>query len=193
MSHSAAVVVIGTSLGGLAALRVLLAKVPRNYPVPVVIAQHRVKASDEMLVRLLGAGTALPVREPDDKDLIEPGVVWVAPSDYHLLIEGGRFALSTDAPVNYARPSIDVLFESAAECYGPGALGLLLTGANDDGARGCDRIKKSGGSVWVQDPAEAESAAMPAAAIAATKVDRIMRLAQLADALLEVSAPVQRQ
>src|SRR5690554_969399 len=107
-------IVIGCSLGGLNALQVVLGGIPRGFGLPIVLVQHRGKHPDEALSRLLGAHCALPVREPQDKERIEAGHVYVAPADYHLLVERGTLALSTEAPVNYARPSIDVLFESAA-------------------------------------------------------------------------------
>jgi two-component system chemotaxis response regulator CheB len=164
------VVVIGTSLGGLNALQVILGGLPRGFGTPIVVVQHRGKHPDEALSRLLGAHCPLTVREPLDKDRIESGHVYVAPADYHLLVERGTLALSTEAPVNYARPSIDVLFESAAESYGSGVLGVVLTGANHDGAAGAARIQARGGRVMVQDPNGAESRPMPLAAIAATGV-----------------------
>ena len=176
-------VVVGTSLGGLSALSVLLSGLNKSFALPLVIVQHRVKTPDDTLVRLLGVQSTLPVKEPQDKDPVEPGVVFLAPSDYHLMLERDRFALSVEAPHNYARPSIDVLFESAAESHGAGVLGIVLTGSNDDGARGALAIKQRGGRVLVQDPIGAESAIMPAAAIAAAPVDAVLSLAGLVAAL----------
>lgn len=164
------VVVIGCSLGGLNALQLILRGLPRGFATPIVLVQHRGKHSDDALSRLLGAHSALTVREPLDKERIEAGHVYVAPADYHLLVERGTLALSTEAPVNYARPSIDVLFESAAESYSAGVIGVVLTGANHDGAAGAARIQARGGRLLVQDPDGAEARAMPLAAIAATGV-----------------------
>lgn len=175
----ASVVVVGASLGGLSALRVLLSGLPKEFPLPVVIVQHRGKAEDDPLAELLGVDSSLPVSEPDDKQPLETAHAYVAPADYHLLLEPGRLTLSTEAPVNCARPSVDVLFESAADAYGRGVTGVVLTGANQDGARGCARIKARGGVVLVQDPAEAEGSVMPAAAMAATRVDRVLPLSEL--------------
>lgn len=175
----ASAVVVGTSLGGLSALQVLLSGLPRDFPLPIAIVQHRGKTGDEALLGLLAARSALPVSEPDDKEALEPGHVYLAPAGYHLLVEPGRLALSTEAPVNYSRPSIDVLFESTADAYGRGVVGVLLTGASQDGAAGCARIKERGGVVVVQDPAGAESGVMPAAAIAACHVDKVLPLSAL--------------
>jgi two-component system chemotaxis response regulator CheB len=109
------------------------------------------------------------VCEADDKAPLTPACVFVGPADYHLMVEEGRVALSTDAPVNFSRPSIDVLFESAADAYGPGLVAVVLTGANDDGAAGVRRVLERGGRVVIQDPAGAERAEMPTAAIAAAQ------------------------
>jgi two-component system, chemotaxis family, protein-glutamate methylesterase/glutaminase len=177
------VVVVGTSLGGFSALQVLLSGLPREFRPPIVIVQHRGKSDDAGLARILSEMTPLPVLEPNDKDPLEAGCVYLAPADYHLLIERGRVALSTEGPVNYARPSIDVLFESAADAYGGGVIGVILTGSNNDGARGCARIKDRGGVVLVQRPEDAESGIMPAAAIAATRVDQILPLSEISTAL----------
>lgn len=121
----------------------------------------------------------MPVEEPEDKDPIAEGRVYLAPRDYHLLIEKGNFALSTEAPVYFARPSIDVLFESAAEAYREKVVGIILTGANGDGARGLARIKAAGGLTLVQEPATAQAPEMPQAAIAAG-IDRILPLHEIA-------------
>lgn len=167
-------VVIGASLGGLRALPEVLAALPGTFPAPVALVQHREAGSDEMLIRLLQRHTALVVREVEDKTAIRPGYVYVAPADYHLLVEADHFALSTEPPVQYARPSIDVLFESAAEVYGASVVGVILTGASQDGAAGLAAIKQYGGLAVVQSPTTAESRVMPEAAIAATTVDKIL-------------------
>jgi two-component system chemotaxis response regulator CheB len=180
------VVVIGTSLGGLSALSILLKALPVDFAVPVVIAQHRGKTGDNALERLLGEQSSLPVLEPNDKEPLEAGRIYLAPADYHLLLESGSLALSTAAPANYARPSIDVLFESAADAHGSGAVGVILTGSNQDGARGCRRIKARGGIVLVEDPATAYSPVMPAAAIAATDIDAVLPLLELCNRLVEL-------
>jgi two-component system, chemotaxis family, protein-glutamate methylesterase/glutaminase len=146
----------------------------------VAIGQHRHEDADDALCAALQRHSALPLREAEDKEAILPGRVYVAPAGYHLLVEEGRFALSTEAPVSYARPCIDVLFESAADVYAAGVIGVILTGASKDGAHGAAKIKAHGGFVVVQDPRTAESPVMPEAAIAATNVDRILPLAEIA-------------
>ena len=174
-----AIVVVGVSLGGLRAMQRLLADLPREFCLPVVVAQHRDRRGDDTLATLLQRHCALPVCEAQDKTPLEGGAVFLAPSDYHLLVENGSLALSTEAPVAYARPSIDVLFESAAEAYGEQAVGVVLTGTMEDGARGLAAIAARGGLAVVQDPATAEARAMPDAAIAAVGRARIVPLPQL--------------
>ncbi|HEX6974616.1 MAG TPA: chemotaxis protein CheB [Vicinamibacterales bacterium] len=173
-------VAIGTSLGGLNALIEVLHALPETLPIPIAVVQHRGASPEGSLVSLLQQHTALTVVEPEDKTPMGPGLVYLAPGDYHLLVEErGMLALSTDPPVRSARPSIDVLFETAADAYGPALLALLLTGASADGAAGVAYVKERGGRVVVQDPATAESAVMPAAGIAATTVDYVLPLAQI--------------
>jgi two-component system, chemotaxis family, protein-glutamate methylesterase/glutaminase len=173
-------VVVGTSWGGLQALGRLLSDVPHDFDPPVVIAQHRHPDSQEGTLReLLQRQIERPVLEAEDKLPIEPRHVYVAPPDYHLLVEQGSLALSVDDRVSYARPSIDVLFESAADAYGDGVIGIILTGANDDGARGLARIKEVGGVAVIQDPAAATRRAMPDAAIATTAADAILPLEEI--------------
>jgi two-component system chemotaxis response regulator CheB len=173
-------VVVGTSWGGLDAVGRLLSDLPPDFDLPVAIAQHRHPASQHgTLQQLLQRQIARPVVEAEDKLAIEPGQVYVAPPDYHLLVERGRFALSVDDRVSYARPSIDVLFESAADAYGERLIGIILTGANDDGARGLARIKEVGGAALIQDPESATKRAMPDAAIAATAADAILPLDEI--------------
>lgn len=181
------IVVVGTSTGGLKALQVLLSGLPAEFPLPVVVVQHRGKDSEIGLCEFLRQSSNLPMSEPEDKEPIQPGRAYLAPRDYHLLIENGAFALSTDAPVVYARPSIDVLFEAAADEYQEKAIGVILTGANHDGARGLERIKSRGGLVLVEDPASAACREMPDAAIALTKADAILPLAEIPGRLLEVT------
>jgi two-component system chemotaxis response regulator CheB len=183
------IVVIGASLGGPVALKMLLAGLPRGFRPPVVIVQHRPKGNGELLVSRLRQASALPVLEPDDKAPLDAGHVYLAPADYHLLVEAGSLALSIEAPVNNARPSIDVLFESAAEAYGSGVIGVILTGANRDGASGCVHIKQCGGVVLVQAVEDAECGVMPAAAIAGAKVDRILPLSRIHEALCQLCRP----
>lgn len=177
-------IVIGTSLGGFSALKLILGKLPPAFSVPIAIVQHRHKESQTTLASYLQPLIPLPIREVEDKDEILPGTIYLAPADYHLLVESNYFTLTTDEPVCYARPSIDVLFESAADVYRDRVIGVILTGANQDGAQGAAAIKQKGGRVIVQDPATAESSVMPDAAIAATKADAIVPLTAIGATLL---------
>jgi two-component system chemotaxis response regulator CheB len=186
--------VIGASWGGLRAVGTVLADLGDDSPAAIVVAQHRGPSSGERLVHLLQRQTALPVREAEDKDELLPGSVYLAPPDYHTLIESdGTIALSTEEHVRYARPSIDVLFRSAAEAYGERCVGVVLTGANEDGADGLALIKALGGVAVVQDPRTAERREMPSAAIDATNADLVLPLDEiglfLRGLLLEASAP----
>jgi two-component system chemotaxis response regulator CheB len=173
------IVVMGTSAGGLRALEQILQALPPTFRLPIVCVQHRSRESTDAFARVLSSSSALPVREVDDGMPLEPSVVFVAPPDYHLLVEPGSLSLSTEEPVSFSRPSIDVLFETATDVFGDGVIAVLLTGANSDGARGLVRVKAAGGVAIVQDPRTAESPDMPRAAIAATSVDRIMQLADI--------------
>ena len=179
-------VVIGTSRGGLNALRCLLSGLPEDFPLPIVIAQHRTKDSGQGLATLMASTSSLPIIEPHDKQEIAPGIVYLAPADYHLMLESEYFTLSTESPLHFSRPSIDVLFESAAEAYRSSLIGVILTGANADGAEGTASIKRHGGFVIVQDPADAEARAMPEAAIAAG-ADRVLPLPEIAPVLARLA------
>ena len=158
-------VVLGMSWGGLHALSTVLHRLPPEFPLPLAVVQHRGKDATSLLAELLQDCTALPVRDVEDKDPVAGGGVYLAPPDYHLLVEDGYFTLSVDPPVRFSRPSIDVTFGSAADAYGPRVAGLVMTGANDDGARGLRCIADRGGIALVQDPATAESPVMPVAAL----------------------------
>lgn len=184
MNSRYALVVMGTSTGGLHALTRLLSALPAGYRLPIVIVQHRSKDSDERLPALLQVASALPLREAEDKEpLCGPGV-YLGPPDYHLLVEPDSLALSTEEPILYSRPSIDVLFESASYAYGSGVIGVLLTGANHDGTRGLSQIKARGGYVIVQDPASAESDFMPRHAVKHVAADRVLPLEHIATELV---------
>jgi two-component system, chemotaxis family, protein-glutamate methylesterase/glutaminase len=178
-----AIAVLGTSLGGLKALRTVLSALPGDFALPLAIVQHRGPSTDDTLRGLLQAVTTLAVREAEDKEALAPGHVYLAPASYHLLVERGQLSLSVDDKVNAARPAIDVLFESAAASYGPRVLGIVLTGASHDGAQGALCIKRRGGRVLVQDPREAESAVMPEAVISAGAADEVLTLSALATRL----------
>jgi two-component system chemotaxis response regulator CheB len=162
------VIVIGTSWGGLDAVSRLLDGLHDDVRQPIVVVQHRsAESEDGALATLLAHHTKRVVCDPDDKTELEPYHVYLGPPDYHVLVEDGHLALSTDAVVQYARPSIDVLFDSAADAYGPRAIGVVLTGANHDGAAGLAHIKANGGVAIVQDPETSARRTMPDAAIAA--------------------------
>jgi two-component system chemotaxis response regulator CheB len=179
------VVAIGASLGGLAACRRLLWGLPPDFPAPLLLAQHRLAEAEPLLAELLRREGGLKVEEPDDKAPLEPGTVYVAPSNYHMMVErsGDRIALSTEGAVRYARPSIDVLFESVAVSHSHRAIGVVLTGASDDGARGAQAIKRSGGRVIVQTPAQAESSVAPQAALRRIEPDAVLNVEEIAGVL----------
>ena len=177
------IIVVGTSWGGLSALHQLIAGLPRDFAIPVVAVQHRHRQSGQMLTSLLQDRTSLGVCEVEDKAPIRAGNVYIAPPDYHLLIDRGFFSLSTDEPVHYSRPSIDVTFFSAADTYGDRSVGVVLTGANADGSRGLKRIADRGGLAFVQSPATAESPTMPSAAIRAVPSARVLTIQEIAMAL----------
>jgi two-component system, chemotaxis family, protein-glutamate methylesterase/glutaminase len=173
-------VVVGGSWGGMRAVEELLDGLGDEVPAAIVVALHRGPTDDPRLARLLQRHTALPVREAEDKDALRPGHVYVAPADYHTLVEAdGTLGLSTEERVRYARPSIDVLFRSAADAYRERCVGVVLSGANDDGADGLRRIKELGGVTVVQEPGTAERSEMPAAAIAAADADAVLPLAEI--------------
>lgn len=179
----ARVVVVGCSLGGMRALEIVLGGLQPDFPLPIAIVQHRGaewEGQQSQLARLLQLHCALPIGEAGDKDPLVGGRVYLAPPDYHLLVDDGMLALSVDARVYHARPSVDVLFESAAEAYRDGVLGVLLTGASADGTAGAQRIKQRGGTVVAQDPKSAESPIMPGAAISAGAVDHVLPLDEIA-------------
>jgi two-component system chemotaxis response regulator CheB len=171
---------IGASWGGLQAIGQVLSDIPDEIEQPIVVTQHRHPDSCEgTFVHLLQRHTRRRVLDTEDKAPIEPRHVYVAPPNYHLLVERGWLALSLDAQVQHARPSIDVLFESAAHAYGATAIGIILTGANVDGAAGLAEIKRRGGVAVIQDPAGAARRSMPEAAIAATVADAVLPLEEI--------------
>ena len=171
-------IVVGASFGGFDALKILLGSLPAAFPVPLAIVQHQSNPGSG-LAALLQRYSALVVADAEDKDIIAPGVAYLAPPGYHLLAERGSLALSVDPPVQHARPSIDVLFESAADVYGPELVGVILTGTGQDGAAGLTRVKRRGGIAVVQEPATAKRAAMPEAALLSTPVDVILPVEQI--------------
>lgn len=167
-------IVIGASWGGLDALTTIVRGLPPDFTVPIAIVQHRGPDAESFLSGLLQEWTGRQVSEPEDKEPIEEGHIYVAPANYHLLVEPGHFSLTTEAPVRYSRPSIDVMFGSAAHAYGERLIGVVLTGANEDGSRGLQCVHEYGGYSIVQDPETSEVATMPVAAL--RRVPRAVKL-----------------
>jgi len=183
-------IVIGVSSGGMNALKYLFSTLPADYRIPIIIVQHVSARSDNDWIKLLNAKSNLSIKEADEKEKIETGNVYIAPSNYHLMIEKDKtFSLTIDEYVNFARPSIDVLFESAAEAYKKKLIGIVLTGSNNDGTKGIKRIKECGGLAIIQDPKTAESPNMPASAIAAVQPDYILSLEKIVQLLLKITKP----
>lgn len=185
-------IAIGASAGGVHALGVLLPALPARLRVAVFVVLHLPPAHASPLASIFGPRCAFAVREAEDKEPVVAQTIYFAPPDYHLLVEAGanagpndiaHLALSADPPVHFSRPSIDVLFASAADVYGERLLGIVLTGANQDGAAGLQAVRRAGGMTVVQDPATAQSAQMPEAALALGAPDRVLSLAQMADLL----------
>lgn len=180
-------VVIGVSAGGQYALPRILEELPVDFPAPIVVVQHRLKDERTLLEDLLQSKCKIRVKQADEKEEIKEGLVYIAPAGYHLLIESDRsFSLSCDAPVNFSRPSIDVLFETAAAVYEDKLIGVILTGANKDGAAGIQAIRKRGGITIAQNPATASFPSMPKAAIDTGSVQYIFELQEVNDFLLDI-------
>jgi two-component system chemotaxis response regulator CheB len=183
-------IVIGCSAGGLVALETLFAGLLPVLPQPVVVCCHTGSSTVDLMCELLARHATMPVMEARERTPLQGGVIHVAPSGYHLLLEPNRrFALSVDERVSFARPSIDVLFDSAAEAYRDALIGVLLTGANSDGAEGVQRIRQCGGVAIVQDPADAEAPTMPAAALQLAGADHCLPLVAIAPLLNRLCLP----
>jgi two-component system chemotaxis response regulator CheB len=180
-------IAMGASAGGVEALGVVLAALPADFSPTVVVVLHIPPDRASMLAQLYQARCALPVKEAEDKEGLARGTVYFAPPDYHLLIEPDKsFALSSEPPVNYSRPAIDLTFESAAAAFGEKMLGIILTGASADGAEGLCAVRQAGGRAWVQDPASARSPTMPAAALDRCGADKVMDLGALAFSMAQI-------
>jgi two-component system, chemotaxis family, protein-glutamate methylesterase/glutaminase len=183
--------IIGGSAGSLEVLLKILPKLPAGFPMAVAIIVHR-KVAESQLAELLSDRCKLPLHEAEDKETILPGTVYLAPADYHLLIEKTKtFSLDYSEKINYSRPSIDVSFETAAEAYGNAVIGILLSGANADGAEGLRSIKKAGGVVIAQDPEEAAVSYMPQQAIGRFSVDYIAKAADMIEIVERLTGKVQ--
>jgi two-component system, chemotaxis family, protein-glutamate methylesterase/glutaminase len=182
-------VVIGVSSGGLNALKIIIPALPAQFPLAVIIVQHIGATSDSYWIRALNKLSSVNVKEAEEKEIIRKGFVYVAPPNYHLLVEKDEtFTLTIDERVNFARPAIDVLFESAADAYREKLIGIVLTGANNDGAAGLKKIKENGGLAIAQNPATAESPYMPASAIRTAHPHHIFSLHEIPQRLIELAA-----
>ncbi|RWX45812.1 two-component system, chemotaxis family, response regulator CheB [Candidatus Electrothrix aarhusensis] len=181
-------IVVGASAGGVEAFVHIFSKLPALFSLPIIFVQHLHKDQENTLAQFYNDRALLKVEEAEEKERILPGHIYIAPPDYHLLIERDEtFSLSVDEKVNYSRPSIDVLFESAAEVYGAELVGVLLTGANHDGSCGLQKIKEHGGLTLVEDPTTAKFPEMPRSALACTDVDYILPLEELGEFLLTLA------
>lgn len=179
-------VAVGCSTGGLAALERFLPFLPADFPAVVVVVMHTAPESRNLLVDLLARRCAMAVKEAEEKEIARPGKIYIAPPGYHLLVEDDRsFSLSVDAKVCYARPSLDVLFETAADAWGSHLVGIVLTGANNDGSAGLHAIGAAGGLCLVQEPTSAEARTMPEAALKTCPGARAVGLDELANILIE--------
>jgi two-component system chemotaxis response regulator CheB len=182
----AGAVVIGASAGAVDALSAILPALPETFPLAVLVVVHLPPDKKSIMAELFRGKCRVKVKEAEDKEPALPGTVYFAPPDYHLLAEpGGRLSLSNEEPVLYSRPSIDVLFESAADAYGESLIGVILTGASADGARGLKAVCEAGGRALVQDPNSAGAVVMPQAAISACPGAEVLSLEEIAARLLE--------
>ena len=182
-------IVIGTSAGGLYALSGILEQLPLGYQVPVMVVQHRSKDQRDLLEEVMQSKCKIKIKQADEKESIQSGFVYIAPPDYHLLIENDKtFSLSSDEQVRFSRPSIDVLFETAAIVFKDTLIAIILTGANNDGAAGIVAVKKYDGLTIAQNPAEAQFPFMPKAAIETKGVDYIWTLSEIQNFLLKISS-----
>ncbi len=183
-------IVIGVSSGGMNALKYLFSELPADYLIPIIIVQHVSAHSDNEWIKTLNNTSNLNIKEADEKEKIETGNVYIAPANYHLMLEKDKtFSLTIDERVNFARPSIDVMFESAAEAFQKKLIGIVLTGSNSDGAKGIKRISELGGLAIIQDPETAESPTMPSSAIAAVQPDYILSLEKIVQLLIKITQP----
>lgn len=181
-------VVIGASTGGIDALREIVSLLSDDSKIPLLVVQHTSPYSENYLVKILDEVSKLKVKEAEEKELIEKGKVYIAPPNYHMLIEKNEsISFESGEKVCYSRPSIDVLFETAAEVYREGLVAIILTGANNDGANGLNYVKKCGGTTIVQSPEEAEIEIMPLAAMKKTEVDYILSLKSISDFINKIN------
>lgn len=188
MNRQPKAIVLGVSTGGWQALNRTIPELPEHFPVPLITVQHMASSSDNFLVKTLDQASHLTVKEADEKETLNKGTVYIAPANYHLMVEKNMtLSLSTGQPVNFSRPSIDVLFETAADAFGASLIGVLLTGASKDGSLGMLRIKNRGGLTIVQDPKTAAAPLMPQSAIDLIEADYVTGLDELANLLVELT------
>lgn len=181
-------IVIGISTGGVGTLKALLGALPKDFPLPILVVQHLSPDSGNAMALFLDELCAIQVKEADEEERLTGGTVYLAPANYHLMVEpDGRLGLSADPPVNFSRPSVDVLFETAAEAFGEGLIGVVLTGAGMDGSRGLKRIREMGGLAVVQDPDDAAADSMPRHAMAAVPPDHVVTLSTLPQLFIKLS------
>jgi two-component system chemotaxis response regulator CheB len=181
-------VIIGGSWGGIEAVGAILEQLPQSFPLPIVVVLHQHRKSGTHIPEIFKRKCVLKVKEADEKEHLEPGTVYIAPANYHLLIEQDKsISLSIDKHVNYSRPSIDVSFVSTAQVYRDTLIGILLTGANQDGSEGVAQIKRFGGLAIIEDPNTAKVPIMPQAALARTQVDQVLKLQDIANFLLAIT------
>jgi len=189
MAARVAAIVVGGSAGALDALSQILPAIPARFAIPIALVLHVHPSKPSYLAQVLGARCSLTVKEAEDKEPIAPATLYLAPPNYHLLVErGGCFSLSVDDPVLFSRPAIDVLFESAADAFGAGLVGLLLTGGSEDGARGLAEIKRKGGLTVVQAPSTASAPTMPEAALRLSAIDHVLPVAEIGPFLARLGA-----
>ena len=187
-------VAIGASAGGMYAIRDLLKMLPSDFALPILIVQHMAPTSENYMVEYLDKHTEINVKEADEKEKIKSGTAYIAPPNYHLLVEEDEsLSLSADEKVNYSRPSIDILFFSASDAYRKNLIGVVLTGANDDGSKGLAFIRKQGGLAIVQNPSEAESPQMPNSAILAASPQHVLTVEEIGKLLLEIDSGIKKQ
>jgi two-component system chemotaxis response regulator CheB len=181
-------IAIGISTGGVGTLKALLGALPKDFPLPILIVQHLSPDSGDQMALFLDDLCAIHVKEADEQERPVGGTVYLAPANYHLMVEpDGRLGLSMDPPVNFSRPSVDVLFETAADAFGAGLIGVVLTGAGNDGSLGLKRIKDKGGVAVVQDPGDAAADSMPKHALMAVTADHVVTLSTLPQLFINFS------
>ncbi len=180
-------IIIGGSAGSFQTVVKLLSVLPKDFPLPVLLCLHRMRSIRHGFADALSIKSSKPVVEPDDKQVIDTKHIFLAPANYHILVENGIFSLSTEELCNNSRPAIDVAFESAAESYGRNLIAILLSGANRDGAKGMAAVKRHGGLCIVQDPTESLISTMPNAALQATVVDKVLTSDQIVDFVLKLA------